>query len=215
MNSLITSNPYSKKDCKFKHHDFQILKAHCSEKHQVDFKYPFVCKDCNMHFILEEALFHHQKTEHEIKIDTFICNECNIEFFSISAKAYHDNLHQHKVVSELFNCKFCSHSTISSKDLFNHHQENHRLTSWQIFQCDSCNYYTKEKQEILVHMKNQHNIGGFQLEFVSRSWVINHMTCYEFECSHGRIFFLNPLQDLGGFQLLDLIITELKSRMIC
>ena len=27
-------------------------------------------------------------------------------------------------------------------------------------------------------------IGGFQLEFVSISQVINHMTCYKFECSH-------------------------------
>ena len=26
--------------------------------------------------------------------------------------------------------------------------------------------------------------GGFQLEFVSISRVINHMTCYNFECSH-------------------------------
>ena len=27
-------------------------------------------------------------------------------------------------------------------------------------------------------------LGGFQLEFVSISGVINHMTCYKFECSH-------------------------------
>ena len=27
-------------------------------------------------------------------------------------------------------------------------------------------------------------IGGFQLEFVSISRVIDHMTCYKFECSH-------------------------------
>ena len=26
--------------------------------------------------------------------------------------------------------------------------------------------------------------GGFQLEFVSISQVINHMTCYKFDCSH-------------------------------
>ena len=26
--------------------------------------------------------------------------------------------------------------------------------------------------------------GGFQLEFVSISRVINHMTCYKFKCSH-------------------------------
>ena len=28
------------------------------------------------------------------------------------------------------------------------------------------------------------NLGGFQLEFVSISRVINHMNCYKFECSH-------------------------------
>ena len=26
--------------------------------------------------------------------------------------------------------------------------------------------------------------GGFQLDFVSINWVINHMTCYKFKCSH-------------------------------
>ena len=30
----------------------------------------------------------------------------------------------------------------------------------------------------------RHAHGGFQLEFVSISQVINHMTCYNFECSH-------------------------------
>ena len=28
------------------------------------------------------------------------------------------------------------------------------------------------------------DLGGFQLEFVSISRVINHMTCYKFKCSH-------------------------------
>jgi hypothetical protein len=27
-------------------------------------------------------------------------------------------------------------------------------------------------------------MGGFQLELVSISWVLSHMTCYKFECSH-------------------------------
>ena len=40
--------------------------------------------------------------------------------------------------------------------------------------------------------------GGFQLEFVSISWVINHMTCYNFKCSCCWKIYLkkNPLQDL-------------------
>ena len=41
-------------------------------------------------------------------------------------------------------------------------------------------------------------MGGFQLEFVSISQVINHMTCYKFEYSHWWkiYFFKNPVQDL-------------------
>ena len=35
------------------------------------------------------------------------------------------------------------------------------------------------------------------MEFVSISRVINHMTCYNFECSHWwKIYLKNPLQDL-------------------
>ena len=42
------------------------------------------------------------------------------------------------------------------------------------------------------------DLGGFQLEFVSISRVINHMTCYKFKCSHWWKIYLkkNPLQDL-------------------
>ena len=42
------------------------------------------------------------------------------------------------------------------------------------------------------------DLGGFQLEFVSISRVINHMTCYKFECSHWWKIYLkkNPLPDL-------------------
>ena len=41
-------------------------------------------------------------------------------------------------------------------------------------------------------------VGGFQLEFVSISRVINHMTCYNFEYSHWwKIYSKNNLlQDL-------------------
>ena len=41
-------------------------------------------------------------------------------------------------------------------------------------------------------------LGGFQLEFVSISRVINHMTCYKFEYSHWWKIYLkkNPLHDL-------------------
>ena len=36
--------------------------------------------------------------------------------------------------------------------------------------------------------------GGFQLEFVSISRIINHMTCYKFECSHWwKIYFYKKI----------------------
>ena len=40
-------------------------------------------------------------------------------------------------------------------------------------------------------------MGGFQLEFVGIIRVKNHMTCYEFECSHWWKMYLkkNPLQN--------------------
>ena len=36
----------------------------------------------------------------------------------------------------------------------------------------------------MVDMEMDMNIGGFQLEFVSITWVINHMTSYKSKCSH-------------------------------
>ena len=39
-----------------------------------------------------------------------------------------------------------------------------------------------KKEKYLEHQSKV--IGGFQLEFVSMNWVINHMTCYKFVCSH-------------------------------
>ena len=54
-------------------------------------------------------------------------------------------------------------------------------------------YYGAKKLEI-----PEEEQGGFQLEFVSISRVINHMTCYKFKCSHWWKIYLkkNPLQDL-------------------
>ena len=42
-------------------------------------------------------------------------------------------------------------------------------------------------------------LGGFQLEFVSISRVINHMTCYKFECSHWLKFRLDRKYCKGFF----------------
>ena len=40
------------------------------------------------------------------------------------------------------------------------------------------------------YVKSLANYGGYQLEFVSISRIINHMTCYKFECSNWqKIYF--------------------------
>ena len=46
-------------------------------------------------------------------------------------------------------------------------------------------------------------LGGFQLEFVSISWAINHMTCYKFECSHWwKIIFFENNQPMRGIEFI-------------
>ena len=52
---------------------------------------------------------------------------------------------------------------------------------------------------VCIPKNNEPITGGFLLELLLISWVISHMTCHKFECSHGWIFFFikNPLQDLA------------------
>ena len=53
----------------------------------------------------------------------------------------------------------------------------------------TCQFYKRNVLRDLCTVKGLQVIlvlllGGFQLEFVNISRVINHMTCYKFECSH-------------------------------
>ena len=68
MQSSMTRTKDSIKDCKFFFKELQVLSAHYLDKHQVDFTYPFVCNECDMDFIFEEALFNHQKIQHSIEL---------------------------------------------------------------------------------------------------------------------------------------------------
>ena len=68
MQSSMTRTKDSIKDCKFFFKDLQVLSAHYLDKHQVDFTNPFVCNECDMDFIFEEALFNHQKIQHSIEL---------------------------------------------------------------------------------------------------------------------------------------------------
>ena len=58
-------------------------------------------------------------------------------------------------------------------------------------------------------------LGGFQLEFLSISRVINQMTCYKFKCSHWWKIYLkkNPLQDLLS-SLNSVVSTNESTRII-
>ena len=67
-------------------------------------------------------------------------------------------------------------------------EENCEISRWEM---GTLNYEGLAGFEACVDY-----LGGFQLEFVSISRVLNLMTCYKFECSHWWIFFSNPLQDL-------------------
>ena len=84
-------------DCKGHYQDFQVLKAHYSNKHNVAFEYPFKCEFCNISFILEEALLHHERTEHSSKISIELCVDCDIDFFSIATKLVHEDMYHRSV----------------------------------------------------------------------------------------------------------------------
>ena len=63
-----------------------------------------------------------------------------------------------------------------------------------------------------------HVIGGFQLKFVSISRVINHMTCYEFECSDWwKIYFKKSFTRFAlqsEFQQLRALEFQLKTTIV-
>ena len=62
--------------------DLQLLVIHCEKRHQETLVYPIKCNTCDRPFIFQEALSHHQKTEHGQEIDTFHCDLCSQDFFA-------------------------------------------------------------------------------------------------------------------------------------
>ena len=54
----------------------------------------------------------------------------------------------------------------------------------QNFDCTTydeiCKAFLRRSKKVMI----KRELGGFQLEFVSISRVISHMTCYKFKCSH-------------------------------
>ena len=71
-----------------------------------------------------------------------------------------------------------------------------------------------EAKELFSDLVNE-VIGGFQLEFVSISRIINHMTCYNSSALiGGKLFFpKSPLQDLLS-SLNNVILTKKSTQFI-
>ena len=70
-----------------------------------------------------------------------------------------------------------------------------KLIIFSFFILDQTYFWNKVGN--IVEFKKIWLMGGFPLEFVSICRVINHMTCYKFECSCWWKIYLkkNPLQD--------------------
>ena len=81
-----------------------------------------MCNVCDVRFLIEDALFHHQKVEHGHEMDTLKCGPCQNEFFSKSTKSIHDIMYHDTPKSQYFMCKHCSEVTGSVYELVRHHQ---------------------------------------------------------------------------------------------
>ena len=65
-------------------------------------------------------------------------------------------------------------------------------------QCTFINKHTNKNLWQLSFEKLEIVYGhGFQLELLSISWVISHMTCYKFECSHWLNLRANLVKDFS------------------
>ena len=63
-------------------------------------------------------------------------------------------------------------------------QENNLSTCFDTSKEISCTNYVHDMKSDDAFWSLSSEYGGFQLEFVSISQVISHMTCYKFKCSH-------------------------------
>ena len=62
--------------------------------------------------------------------------------------------------------------------------------------CMFCEFTSKSLQRFKIHIKRHQNvlpIGGFQLEFLSISRVINQMICYKLKFSHWWKIYLKQI----------------------
>ena len=81
-----------------------------------------MCNLCDVRFLIEDALFHHQKVEHANEMDTLKCDPCQSEFFSKATKSIHDMMYHDMPKTETFLCKHCSEVAGSLYEIVRHHQ---------------------------------------------------------------------------------------------
>ena len=100
----------------------QVLEAHSKQFHERELEFPFLCNLCDVRFLIEDALFHHQKVEHANEMDTLKCDQCQSEFFSKATKSIHDMMYHDMPKTESFLCKHCSEVAGSLYEIVKHHQ---------------------------------------------------------------------------------------------
>ena len=161
---------YNCNSCRTTHQDFHELVNHVKSKHEKDVELPFKCHVCPEGvYLIEEALYFHQKLEHNHKIDLFECKLCNRTFYSKASFLVHRKLlhDQEQLQSEISNdephfCQFCCHATESVSELIKHHKNYHELQRLPYFQCTECDYYSKLPTHTKEHLKTKHGIDDYK-----------------------------------------------------
>ena len=127
FHSGLTRREYKCTKCITQYEDLQVLEAHYKKRHGMELNLPFMCKDCDVSFILEEALIYHQKREHSHEISTYKCDECQTEFFSHGYKTVHDMMYHNLSKSEMILCKYCPEIRQSINEILEHHWTYHEM----------------------------------------------------------------------------------------
>ena len=139
-----------------------MLEAHYKKRHGMELNLPFMCKDCDVSFILEEALIYHQKREHSHEISTYKCDECQTEFFSHGYKTVHDMMYHNLSKSEMILCKYCPEIRQSIDEILEHHWTYHEMQKLPFFQCEMCDFYSTRRMQAVNHVKNEHNMDEYR-----------------------------------------------------
>ena len=149
---------------------FCELVKHVKSKHEKNVELPFKCHVCpEGAYVIEEALYFHQKLEHNHNVDLFECKLCNRTFYSKASFLVHRKLlhDQEQLQSEISNdephfCQFCCHATESVSELIKHHKNDHEVQRLPYFQCTECDYYSKFPTQTKEHLKTKHGIDDYK-----------------------------------------------------